>query len=249
VYGGEADTPDSWFWELAEMVTGGLSDAGFVESPPGILATQQVWRGPEGWWRERIDHWMSIDDTSVAATMAAAFDGRVVTGHLDVGTLFRDSVEHARLGTTFLDRLRRSIVEAEIPLGFLESSVTSGTGETAVLDIERAGIEPITSVARLFSLTAGITSVGTVRRLRDSAAAAVVEPEVAEGLEEALDLFRELRIEHQADQWTNGVQPDTLIRAEELGPLERRALRDAFRLVRDVQRSLDSGPLSALYPQ
>jgi CBS domain-containing protein len=238
VYGGDSDLHDRWFEQLAERVTDGLTHAGFAPSPTGTLATRPAWRGPETWWREQIGYWTSASGTTEASTVVTAFDGRVISGHLSVASLFRDAIARAAGSAPFLKLLRNSIIEREIPLGFLGDKVTSGGGDSQQLDVDSAGIRPIADMARLFSLSAGVRSVGTVRRLREAAAAGAVDPEIAEGLEEALAMLRELRTRHQARQWEHRRQADTVIGADELGPLERRALRDAFRLVRDVQRSL-----------
>ena len=62
-------------------------------------------------------------------------------------------------------------------------------------------------------------------------------------LEEAFELFSALRLEHQVDQLDQGREPDDRIDPKQLDPLTRRYLRDAFREVTAVQRSL-TGDLS-----
>ena len=57
-------------------------------------------------------------------------------------------------------------------------------------------------------------------------------------LEEAYELFSALRLDHQVAQLENGSQPDNRIDPKQLDPLTRRYLRDAFREVAAVQRSL-----------
>lgn len=244
VYGGASTEPDAWFRGLAESVSDGLARSGFELSPSQILATEPEWRGPEAGWRDRVTRLMSIDDPATASAASAAFDGRVITGALELGPLFRDAVAHAARTDSFLDRLRLAIVDMQLPVGFFDGRVVSEDSEAVAFDVDMAAIKPITDMARLFSLSAGIQSVGSVRRLREATAEGVLDAEIAEGLGEALELLRELRTEHQAEQWTQGRRPDTTVQAAQLGPLERRALRDAFRLVRDVQRSLDSGSLA-----
>ena len=59
-------------------------------------------------------------------------------------------------------------------------------------------------------------------------------------LEEAYELFSALRLEHQVAQLEEGREPDDRLDPEELDPLTRRYLRDAFREVAAVQRSLSA---------
>ena len=59
-------------------------------------------------------------------------------------------------------------------------------------------------------------------------------------LEEAFELFTELRLEHQIRQLAASRPPDNAIDPKTLNPLERRYLRDAFRAVAAVQRGLST---------
>jgi CBS domain-containing protein len=238
VYAGESDEPDDWYQRMAELVVEGLESAGFPRCASKVMASEDGWRGPESWWRARIEQWMMVDDLKAAFLTATAFDGRVAAGDLDVRPLFAAAVNGAAASPPFLRRLERLIAEVKVPVGFLGNLVVSDEGETGTLDIKRGGIHPVNEMARLFALQGGIPSVGTVRRLREAVMAGTVEADAAEGLEEALGLFREVRVKHQAEQWAGGRLPDDLVRPDDLGPLERRALRDAFRLVRDVQRDI-----------
>jgi hypothetical protein len=55
--------------------------------------------------------------------------------------------------------------------------------------------------------------------------------------EEAFELFSALRLEHQVTQIEQGREPDDMLDPEEIDPLTRRYLRDAFREVAAVQRT------------
>ena len=57
-------------------------------------------------------------------------------------------------------------------------------------------------------------------------------------LEEAFELFAWLRLEHQIGQLQAGTLPDDQIDPKTLNRLTRRYLRDAFRAVASVQKSL-----------
>jgi CBS domain-containing protein len=60
-------------------------------------------------------------------------------------------------------------------------------------------------------------------------------------LEEAFELFTALRLEHQVTLIEENREPDDHLDPKQLDPLTRRYLRDAFREVAAVQRSLASG--------
>jgi CBS domain-containing protein len=77
-----------------------------------------------------------------------------------------------------------------------------------------------------------------VARLWAAADAGVLDRSQARVLEEAFHLFSGMRLEHQVEQLEAGSEPDDRIDPKRLNPLARRYLRDAFRAVAAVQRSL-----------
>ena len=72
----------------------------------------------------------------------------------------------------------------------------------------------------------------------------MIEATDARILKEAYELFGALRLEHQVGQLERGEEPDDHLDPKQLDPLTRRYLRDAFREVAAVQRSL-TGDLAA----
>jgi len=55
-------------------------------------------------------------------------------------------------------------------------------------------------------------------------------------LQDAFDLATELRLEHQVAQLEAGVEPTDIVNLDELSPLQRNYLKEAFRAVISVQR-------------
>jgi CBS domain-containing protein len=89
-------------------------------------------------------------------------------------------------------------------------------------------------------VAAAAKSTSTRERLRTGAAAGILRDEEASALDEAFDLFMELRLEHQVEQLRAATEPDDFIDPKSLNTLTRRYVRDAFRVVAAVQRSLSS---------
>jgi CBS domain-containing protein len=108
------------------------------------------------------------------------------------------------------------------------------------LDIKLRGVLPIVDIARWAAISAGITSGSTSERLRAAREAGTLPAADARTLEEAYELFTELRISHQVDRLRAGGDPDDLIDTRELSPLARSHLKEAFRAVASVQRRLAS---------
>jgi CBS domain-containing protein len=124
----------------------------------------------------------------------------------------------------------------------MRNIVVDGSGKRrGTFDIKHGGLLPIVDLARYAALKGDISLNGTLPRLRASAEEGIFKEETARILEEAYELFSALRLEHQVAQLERGNEPDDRLDPEELDPLTRRYLRDAFREVGAVQRSLAGG--------
>jgi CBS domain-containing protein len=122
--------------------------------------------------------------------------------------------------------------------------VVESSGEhRGTFDIKHGGLLAVVDIARFAALKAGAKVTGTIGRLRAACELGAIEPAHARTLEEAYDLFSALRLEHQIQQLERGDEPNDYVGLEELSELTRRYLRDAFREVAAVQKSLSSGPV------
>jgi CBS domain-containing protein len=239
VYADGGEDHDGHFRALAEVVASGLETAGIARCSSKVMAGEEGWRGSESWWRRRMSEWVTEPDRVATFLTGIAFDVRVVTGDLDPRGLFVEAAERAPDHPDFLRRLARLAIELRPPIGFLGGLVVRDVDDQeGVLDLKLGGLLPVTELARLFALEAGSFEVGTVGRLRAAASAGTLEADQAEGLEEAFRLFHDLRLRHQVQKWEAGEPPGNLLDPDGLGPIERGALKQAFRIVRDVQNSL-----------
>jgi CBS domain-containing protein len=119
--------------------------------------------------------------------------------------------------------------------------VVDGSGaQRGTFDIKHGGQMPIVDLARYAALRADARATPTLERLRAATARGVIEATDARILEEAYELFSALRLEHQVAQIERGAEPDDHLDPKQLDPLTRRYLRDAFREVAAVQRSLSA---------
>ena len=133
----------------------------------------------------------------------------------------------------------RLALAAKPPTGFRRDIVVEGSGDQkGTFDIKHGGQLPIVDLARYAALKAEVRVTPTLDRLHAAAAEGVLKETEARVLEEAYDLFSTLRLEHQVAQLEQGLEPDDRIDPKQLDPLTRRYLRDAFREVAALQRTL-----------
>ena len=224
---------------VARSVVDELSGMGWEADRHGVNATGAMAASSIGDWRRSIGKWLDRDVSEPELiAISIVLDARVIYGdeeRFDVPALLRD----ARPRPDLLRLLLRLALASKPPTGFMRDIVVEHSGEHAGhFDIKHSGLLPIVNIARYAGLAAGATMTSTVERLRGAAADGQLDPSDAATLEEALELFAELRLDHQIAQLEAGESPDDLIDPKTLNTLTRRYLRDAFRAVASVQKSL-----------
>jgi CBS domain-containing protein len=141
--------------------------------------------------------------------------------------------------TRVLAALSRRALAANPPTGFDADSVLEHDGtRSSSLDIRRAAVIPIVELARWAGASVGATEGSTPERLEAGAQGGVLSAADARTLTDAFGLALELRIGHQMEQLAAGAPPDDRLDPAALSPLTRDYLRDVFRAVAGVQRTL-----------
>jgi CBS domain-containing protein len=123
------------------------------------------------------------------------------------------------------------------PLGFFNRL----RSENGKLEIKQAGIAPVVSIARVAALAAGSRERSTIERLRVAGESRnVIDSGSARSLAEIFPLFLRLRMRAQLAAPTKNEKPDNSIRLTDLSALERRHLKEALVIIKDIQADLRS---------
>jgi CBS domain-containing protein len=214
---------------------------GWRLDPHGVTASSEFSASSMDTWRRSIGHWLqNPGDEKVLIATSILLDGRTVYGpaELDPRAILLEPANRAKL----LPSMLRLALAPKVPTGFRGNIVVESSGEhRGTFDIKQGGLLPVVDIARFGALKASATVTPTIERLRAASEAGAIEPADARTLEEAYDLFSALRLEHQVQQLARGNEPSDHVNPTELSELTRRYLRDAFREVAAVQKSLASG--------
>lgn len=243
---GMAAGDDDWFAALAKRVTDGLDACGFVYCPGDAMASNPKWRQPLQQWRRYFTDWIEKPDPKALMLASIFFDLRPVHGDAELFEILHSEVlEKTRDNGIFIAHLAANALQHRPPLGFFRNFVLVHDGaHDATLDIKRRGIAPITDIARLSALSLGLEQTNTAERLRAAADAVGeeggVSPGMAGNLIDALAFIARLRIQHQADQIRNGLPPDNYLPPETLSELERKHLKEAFKVIQLMQDTLEN---------
>ena len=229
---------DAYFGSLGAIVNDGLEEAGVPKCRAGVIAANPDWRGTVGTWQDRFHGWIEDPGRGGSAFTGIAIDFRPVTGPLDARLALDDIIRSAREHHDFIRHLGAHAVATRPPKGLLKDGVVVGKGTTGRLDIKGAGIGLITNIARMLAVMSGLSENRTPLRLRDTTALGWLSADESQGLVEAFELMWQVRLEHQSRCVERGLAPDDLVEPQELGPLTRQALKEAFRMIDRAQDRL-----------
>ncbi len=238
---GYDDTRDGdYFAEMARFVCNGLARCGQPVCPGDVMATNPEWRTTLSGWQSRFSHWIDNPDPTALMHGCTFFDLRHIYGDASLSaTLRRSMLERTRGNSIFLSHLTGNALKRQPPLGFFRNFVLShGRDETGVLDLKHVGVVPIVELARVYALAGGIDEVNTRARLNAAGATDELSSSGARDLGDALTFLSDTRFRHQARQLEAGTDVDSLVAPETLSRFERGHLKDAFAIVRTMQRSL-----------
>jgi CBS domain-containing protein len=238
---GGSEEVDAYFARLGDEVTSGLTRCGFVPDKNEVFAGNRLWRMSEQRWLDVFRDSLRTPDRSHLIRATVAFDFRHGGGGLEVVPPLVAILREAPLRPDFVRRLARTATDFRPPLGFRGSLVVERAGrESGKLDIKRGGVIPIVNLARFHALANGITISATHDRLVAAEKAGGLDGEVATSLREALAIVSRIRLQHHAAQLELGEPPDNLIDPDQLPPIARRELREAFRAIAQAQKRLSA---------
>jgi CBS domain-containing protein len=230
---------DEYFTRLGAEVSEGLSRCGFQPDANEVVASNRLWRMSEEKWLETFADALDTPGRSNLIRATVAFDFRHGGGGLEIVSPLVQILRTAPAHADFVRQLARTATDFKPPLGFRGALVVERAGkESGKLDIKRGGIIPIVNLARFHALSNGITISATLDRLVAAREAGGLDDETAASLIEALGIVSRIRLEHHAARIEAGDQADNLIEPDQLPPVARLELREAFRSVAQAQKRL-----------
>ena len=168
------------------------------------------------------------------------FDVRYIYGDESLfKELRRHVLQKTRGNSIFLAYMASNALSHQPPLGFFRNFVLIRGGEhDQTFDLKHNGIIPIVDLARVYALASGLEAVNTRDRLAASTAGGEVSESGAMDLRDALGFIADVRLKHQARQLKAGGPANNFVSPESLSDFERSHLKDAFAVVRTMQRAL-----------
>ncbi|MFK5985496.1 MAG: putative nucleotidyltransferase substrate binding domain-containing protein [Pseudomonadota bacterium] len=236
----EKDKP--WFAALAKFVSDGLAQCGYVYCPGNVMASNPKWRQTQSVWSEYFHQWVGTPSPKALMYSSIFFDLRTIHGDETLLKQVRAKMlEDTQQSSIFQANLTINAMKLRPPLGFFRGFVLVHDGKhNDTLDLKHNGIAPIVDLARIYALAEGITSVGTRTRLKKAAGTASLSKDGAANLLDAFEFINTLKIQHQAKQIQENLDPDNYMSPVEISKLEREHLKNVFKVIQTMQASLEA---------
>ncbi|QDZ42427.1 DUF294 nucleotidyltransferase-like domain-containing protein [Corynebacterium sp. sy039] len=231
-----------YFEQLSRFVCEGLAQAGQPLCPGEMMAMNPQWRMTRTQWIDTFHHWITAPEPEALLHVQTFFDFRSIytsTTTQLAQEVHKNAVEMAQSSVRLQAHLATLAVRREPPLGFFRGFVVDRSGKYAnTLDVKKGGLAAIVQMARLFSLTSGITALTTRQRLVQAAQAGSISERGSQDLIDAVDFINLISLKHQSEQIKQGQTPSYHIAPATLGKMDREHLRDSFQIIKNMQNAL-----------
>jgi CBS domain-containing protein len=237
----DAQRHGKYFEALSRTVCDGLDACGYVHCPGEMMAMTDRWRQPLARWKQYFHHWTQAPEPMALMLTCVFFDLRCVHGEAALlDTLRRETLMRTKANGIFLAHMANNALKRRPPLSVFGRISSARSGEhRGTIDIKHLAIAPIVDLARIHALAGGLEAVSTDERLAMAGGKGnEMSDQGARDLREALEFLAALRIRHQARQIAAGQEPDSYLRPDALSNFERAQLKDAFKVIADMQDAL-----------
>ncbi|MDW3686947.1 DUF294 nucleotidyltransferase-like domain-containing protein [Cupriavidus sp. CV2] len=225
---------------LALRINEALDACGFPLCTGQIMASNPQWCLDLHEWRERFASWIIEGDPLALLNATIFFDLRPLYGADDLAQALTDWLaQMAPDNPRFLFQMTANALRRKVPLGLLRDFVVPKSGEFAgTIDLKLDAATLFIDAARIYGLACGARASNTADRLRRAGEAGRLEPQDVQAWILAFDCIQMLRLKTQQRCFERGMAMHNHVAPNELEAGERRALLDALRQARALQKHL-----------
>jgi CBS domain-containing protein len=220
---------------FAHEVNLALGECGYPLCKGGIMAGEAACCLTLAQWRERFRQWIAQGSPQDLLNASIYFDFRPLAGDSQLAVGLRQEVIHAAQGTPrFLKQMALNALTRSVPLNWRGAV---DTDEQGTVDLKLQGTAIFVDAARIYSLAHGIDQTSTRKRL-EAVGPLLNLPATEYGAwVGGFEFLQILRLRIQLDSQTLTDSPNRIVVAS-LNDIDRRILRESFRVARQLQQRL-----------
>lgn len=223
---------------VTEAFTAALIGMGYPPCPGGIMLSRPLWRQSVGDFGATLARWIHGGDPDGPMNLAIFLDAAAVAGDETLLDAARARVDNLLMNDDgYYARFAAAIEQFDS--GGWWSRLPGLSGRAAAqVDMKKRGLFPLVHGVRALALQYRTGGTSTVARLAALEAAGHVDGQLARDLTDALHFLMGLKLASNLRQMEEGRAPDTMVRLDELGTLERQAFKDSLAIVRRFRQWL-----------
>jgi len=226
---------------FAREVNEALDACGFPLCKGNVMASNPELCLSVEEWQAKLSGWLDNSDPKALLDASIVFDFRAISGDSRLAADLRQwFLGVTRRRPNFLRLLAETALQAKPPLARFKDFVTEDApGAPATINLKMYGVRPFVDAARVYSLAHALPQTNTADRLRAASAAGRLPAAEVESMLAAFFMLQRIRLDHQATLEAFGAN-DVANRIDptKLNELDRRTLKEAFKLLRDLQSRL-----------
>lgn len=226
---------------FAREVNEGLDACGYPLCKGNVMASNPDLCLTAAEWRAKMEGWLHNSDPQALLDASIYFDFRALHGDARLAAELRTwLLEMTRTNPNFLRLMAENALQARPPLGkWRDFTTESGSDGAKTINLKLYGVRPFVDTARIMALARGLPQTGTAERLRAAGVAGTMPAGEAEATVAAFFFVQGIRLRNQAAMDTLTEATANRLDPERLNELDRRTLKEAFRIARELQSRLE----------
>ncbi len=240
VYADNATANDKiYFKHLAMIVSKGLASCDYPLCSGKFMAVTPQWCQPLSIWKSYYKKWVANPEYERLLNITVFLEIRTVYGNEAFEQILRNEL-HSDINKNkaFLSMLVNDAVSVSPPLGIFNSLVLEKSGENQkTLNVKKYAINLIIDLARIYGLSSACESSTTDERFKIANEKGLLSDDAYKNITNAYQFISSFRFAHQLEALKKGVAPDNHIDPNTFGSFERKHLKDAFRIIADLQEA------------
>jgi CBS domain-containing protein len=236
------DEVRDYFLKLGTKVCGWLDQAGYHKCPGLTMASNPRWCQPLSRWKEYLTSYVTVSSAQDLRDVNIVFDFRCAWGEAGHGAQLRKHLRELLEDgqPAFFFHLAQSTLQFKPPIGFFGNIQLEQSGKHPQAFNIKSAIVPLVNFARIYALRGHLAETNTLERLRRLRDEGTLLPSSHDELVQAYAALTQIRLAHQAAQWSAGVEPDNYIDLRKLTALERAVLKKVFADITVFQARLET---------
>ena len=228
-----------YFLQLAQWVCNALDACGFPLCTGKYMAVNPKWCMSLEKWKASYSKWVSNPENEGLLNITVFLETRWLHGNesfnKDLQKHLFDTIQQSNV---FLPTLVSDSISVSPPLGIFNSLVLENTGShSKTLNIKKFALTLIVDLARIYGLASGSEQSETMARFNNAHEKKLLSEDMLKNVQSAFRFFTQLRLSQQLIALKAGKEPNNHIDPNVFGSFERKHLKDAFRIIADLQES------------